>query len=239
MPRTRLFDDYLEHLVAGRRTDCRALVWNAIERGVTPRSLYRDLLWPAMEQIEQLYREDRINTAAEHMATRINRCLADQVQQQLTIAPAKNKRILICCAEPETQELGGQMCADLFESEGWEVCFVGGGVPNDEVLALVGQLRPDILLIHGMTPQGVPGVRGLIDLIRDVGVNPTMNILVTGGVFNRAADLWKEIHADLYAGDVEQALDVAETSTPRVPEVRVPGAPKKRRRRRPALMAAK
>ena len=66
-----------------------------------------------------------------------------------------------------------------------------------------------------------------------------MNIMVSGGVFNRTADLWKEIHADLFAVNAQEALAAAEAAEPRVPTVRIPGAPKKRRRRRrPPLLEA-
>ncbi len=237
MRKPRLMDQYMENLLQGNRKECRSLVRGALEKGTQAESLYFDLMWPAMEQVERLYREDRINIATEHMATRINRFLVDQVQRDLDAREPNGRRIVVTCANGECEELGAQMCADLFESEGWAVHFLGGGVPNDEILSLVGQARPDILMIYGMTPQGVPGVRALIDLIREVGVNPTMNVLVTGGVFNRAADLWKEINADLYAESAEEALKVAERAEPRVPEIRIPGAPKKRRRRRrPALL---
>ncbi len=232
MRKSRLMDQYMENLLEGNRKQCRELVWHALERGTKAESLYLDLMWPAMEQVQRLYREDRINVATEHMATRINRALADQVQRNLDAPASNGNRIVITCAEGESEELGAQMCADLFEAAGWQVYFVGAGVPNDEILSLAGQVRPEILMVYGMTPPGVPGVRALIDLVRDVGVNPTMNILVTGGVFNRAPELWKEINADLFAESAKSALKVAARAEPRVPEIRIPGAPKKRRRRR-------
>jgi methanogenic corrinoid protein MtbC1 len=191
-----------------------------------------------MERVEQLYRADRINAATEHMATRINRVIADQVQLRLERKPPNGRRMLITCADGEPEELGAQMCADLFEAQGWNVYFVGGGAPNDEILHLVGQLRPDLLLIFGTQPSGVPGVRALIDMIREIGVNPTMNIMVSGGVFNRAEGLWKEIHADFFARNAHEAIPLAEHAPPRPPESRAAGAPKRRRRRKPALLAA-
>lgn len=233
-------DVYLENLLQGNRQECRGLVIGELERGAPAESLIHELLWPAMEQVQRLYREDRINIVSEHMASRINRVVADQVQKDLPRRSVIGKRIVITCAEGESEELGAQMCSDLFEAEGWQVYFLGGGVPNDEVLALIGQVRPDILMVYGMNPQGVPGVRALIDLIREVGVNPSMNILVTGGVFNRAEELWQEINADLYAACARDALVVAVEAGPRKPDIRIPGAPKKRRRRRrpPLLMEA-
>ena len=233
-----LLEKYMEPLLAGNRIACRDMVMGQVKKLVDPSTIYADLLWPAMEQVDKLYRTDRINTAAEHLAVRINRSIADQIQLNLKRLPVNAKRILITCAEGEPEELGAQMCADLFEARGWEVYFVGGGVPNDEVLTLAGQIRPDILLIFGTQPTGVPGTRQLIDLIRDIGVNPTMNIMVSGGVFNRAEGLWKEVNADLFAKTASEAIPIAETAEPRKPRPRTPGAPKKRRRRRrPPLLA--
>jgi methanogenic corrinoid protein MtbC1 len=231
-------DQYLEPLLAGERRKCRAIVEDQLGLRQRADAVLHDLIWPAMERVERLYREDRISAAAEHMAVRINRALSSRLQNALEYLPAGTRRILIACAEGEKEEINGQVMADLFEARGWQVYFIGSGVPNDEVLGLVGQLRPEILLICGTHPQGVPQVRALIDLIRDVGCSPTMNILVSGGVFNRADGLWKEVNADLFARTAAEAIPLAESALPRKPEIRIPGAPKKRRRRRPAALLA-
>jgi len=240
MQSDRLLEQLVDPLLAGRRCECRQIVKGALQSGIEPRLLYERVMWPVMERVAEMYREDRINLAEEHMATRINRTLTDQLQTHLGRKVTNGKSILITCADDEPEELGAQMCADLFEADGWEVYFVGGGVPNDEILSLVGQLRPYLLLVFGTQPAGVPGVRKLIDMIREVSSNPTMNIMISGGVFNRADGLWREVNADLFAESAAEAVSIAETAEPRKPEIRIPGAPKKRRRRRrpPLLMAA-
>jgi len=219
-------------LLAGNRVQCRSTLVEELSGTADPKQLYHDMLWPAMQRVEQLYRGDRINAAAEHMATRILRSLADQLQSHLKQQARNGKTILITCADGEPEELGAQMCSDLFEARGWETYFLGAGVPSDEIYALVGQLRPEILLIFGTQPQGVPGVRHMIDMIREIGVNPTMNIMVSGGVFNRADGLWREVNADLVAKTALDAIPLAESAEPRKPVIPQPGAPKKRRRRR-------
>lgn len=236
----RFLDRYMASLLEGNRQTCRDVLDMALSADADAKGVYRHLLWPAMENVQRMYRNDQINLATEHMATRISRSLADQLQVRLPRQTPNGKKILITCADGEPEELGAQMCADLFESEGWEVYFVGGGVPNDEILQLVGQLRPDVLLIFGTQPAGVANVRRLIDLLRSVGANPTMNIMISGGVFNRADGLWKEVNADLFAPTAGEALMVAAQAQPREPQITIPGAPKKRRRRRrpPLLVQA-
>lgn len=227
-----LIEEYMTPLLAGNRTSCRDVMARCIAATSNIAAVYHDLLWSAMERVERLYRADRINAASEHMATRINRVMADQLQAHLPKAASNGKRVLILCADGEPEELGAQMCSDLLEADGWEVFFMGGGVPNDEVMTLSGQLRPDVLLVFGSQPAGVPGVRKLIDMIRGVGLNPTMNIVVSGGVFNRAEGLWREVNADHHAKNVSDLLKMVQTLTPRVPGDRPVTTVKKRRRRR-------
>jgi methanogenic corrinoid protein MtbC1 len=227
-------DDYIAPLLAGDRAACRQFVLGKLSTAGNPLELYQEVLWPAMERVERLYRSDRINTASEHMATRINRAIADQIQAQLPQSPRNGMRIVITCAEGEPEELGAQMCADLFESRGWKVYFLGGGVPNDEILKVVGQFTPNILLVFGTQPSGVPGVRKLVDMIREIGLNPTMNIMVSGGVFNRADGLWREVSADLVAKTAHEAIQIAEAANPREPGVTKQATVKRRRRRRRA-----
>ncbi len=226
-------DRFFEPLLAGDRKACRQFINEQLEQtNNNVIDLYHNLLWPTMQRLDECFRQNRISVATEHMATRISRSIADQLQQSLTQMPSNGKTIMIACANDEPEELGAQMCSDLFEARGWCVYFLGGGVPMDEISQLIGQLRPDILLIFGTKPSGVAQVRTMIDHIRSISSNPTMNIMMSGGVFNRAEDLWKEVLADLYAPTAQEAIAMAEAAEPRKPEIRLAGVPKKRRRRR-------
>lgn len=229
MRSSNLLDKYMVALLGGDRKACRRILQESLAELPSPADAYEALLWPAMTRIDALYREDRINTATEHLATRINRCLADQLQAGLPQAPSLARQAVIICGEGEPEELGAQMIGDLLESRGWTVYFLGGGVPNDEILTQIGVWRPDVLLIYGTQPSGVPQARRLVDMIRDVGVQPTMNILVSGGVFNRADGLWKEINADYFAVDIRSVVDLVVTIPPRNPDA---DARRRRRRRR-------
>src|SRR5207244_7219818 len=116
---------------------------------------------------------------------------------------------LILCGGDEPEELGGQICADLCESRGYVVRFAGGGVPNDEVLKLIGEVRPNLLVMFGTLPSGVPAVRKLIDYLREVNSCPNMQVMCCGGIYKRAEGLAEEIGADLYAPDAAEAVLVA------------------------------
>jgi len=182
-----ILERYLEALLHGDRKRCRAVIEETLQSGVPANSVYADIIWPIMVEIEQLLRSDRITTVEEHLATRINRTIVDQLPQ---------------------------IMADLFESDGWEVRFLGGGLTNDDILAYINEYAPDILLIYGTAPKQAPDVRRLIDTIRAVNAWPQMRIMLSGGVFGRAEGLWQEIGADLFAESAVKALQVAWDDSP-------------------------
>ena len=235
MTTAELFTEYLEHLFAGKRCEARELLMAAQDRGIPACKLIKSIIWPAMDQVDKLYRQNHISRIVEHMATRINRTMADQMQALLARKPKSGRRIVITCGDGEIEELGAQMTADLFEAEGWSVWFLGSGVPNDEILQFIGKIRPDILCIYGAVPAGVPNIRALIQLVRGVGVCQDMQVLVTGGVFNRAEGLCDEVKADLFAPTAAEAIKVVDDHPVRVvkPDVPEPG----RRRKRRAMIA--
>jgi len=205
---------YLEPLLRGDRKACRAVIEETLQTGVPANSVYVHVVWPVMEEIDNLLRQDRITPIQEHLATRVNRTIVDQLQNKLPRRPGKNKKVVVCCAPDELQELGAQMITDLFESDGWDVRFLGGGLTNDDILSFINEYAPAILLIYGTSPRQAPEVRRLIDTIKSVNAWPDMRILVSGGLFNRAEGLWQEMEADLYAADPIEALQVASGDAP-------------------------
>lgn len=100
------------------------------------------------------------------------------------------------------------MCADLIEAAGYEVFFVGGGIANDELVAQLGELNPQIVVIFGAVPATVPQTRQLIDRLQEIGACPEIQIVVGGGVFNRADGLAEEIGADLWATDPQDMVKI-------------------------------
>ncbi len=202
-------ENYLKALLKGDRKEARTVIEDAFHVGMTANGVYVDVVWPIMVEIERLFRADKITVTQEHMATRINRTIVDQLQNKLPRKEARNKEIVVCCSESEMYELGAQITADLFESDGWNVKFVGGGLTNDDLLSFVNVAQPDALLIYGTKANQAPEIRSLIDRIKEVDARPDMKVIVSGGLFDRVEELWIEIGADMYAPNAQQAVENA------------------------------
>ena len=204
-----LSQSYYDGLLSGDRLACRNLIDHALSQGLTSYDLLNALVWPTMEKLQAVYREDRISITSLNMATRLNRSITDQLTARLDRKAPIGRTVLILCGDDEPEELGGQICADLFEAEGWTVRFAGGGVPNDEVLKLIGDVRPNLLVLFGTLPSGMPAARKLIDYLREVNSCPDMQVMCCGGIYKRAEGLAEEIGADLFAPDAADAVQIA------------------------------
>ena len=228
----RLQERYFQILLDGDRRQCRTLLQQAWAEGISAIDLLLDVIWPCMDHISELFREDRIDFVTEHLAVRINRALADQMQAYLPTAEPSGQNAIVCCSDTEGYELGAQITADLFEADGWEVRFVGSGVPMDELVQLVGQVRPELLIYFGTEAGGIPEVRRTLQMLHRIGASPQTAVLAAGGVFNRAEGLWIEVGADAFSPDARSALAQARQGiTIREHPVPLEGQPKRRRRR--------
>ena len=235
LSQTTIADNYLQALLAGDRSLARQVIEDCTNCGVEAPEILNKLVWPVMEQIQVLYKDDQISKAGLNFATRINRMIADQQAAKLDYAEKNGKKVMIFCGDDEPEELGGQICADQFDAAGYEVRFAGGGVPNDEVLMLVGEFRPQLLVMFATRPAGVPAVRKLIDYLREVNSNPDMQIMCAGGIYKRAEGLAEEIGADLYAPDAADAIRIVADNPMRKASIEQQTVGRSRRIRKAAM----
>jgi methanogenic corrinoid protein MtbC1 len=208
MRRDVLMEQFFTALISGDRTAARLVVDQMLETEASAEQILAELFWPVITQIQKLHRHDQMSDLAFHYATRLMRSMVDQMQMRLQMKDRRGKTAMVICGPEESEELTAQMAADLLEADGYDVHFVGGGVANDEIVAEVGEIDADILVVFGVVPSTVPFTRLLIDRLHEIGVCPKLQIAVGGGVFNRAEGLAEEIGADLWAATPHEMVTV-------------------------------
>lgn len=203
-----LVDRLFESLTNGDRNQARKLTQQAFETCGNPQDVLMNVFWPTHMMIEKLYKQDQMTKVSYHLGTRLLRSLVDQATAQLSQQPRNGETIFACCGPSEGEELAGQMACDLLEAAGFEVSFAGGGIPADEVLNQVQERRPDFLLMFASAASDLPGVRSIIDQLREINAVPHTKIAVGGGVFARAEGLAEEIGCNLYGRDPMEMVEL-------------------------------
>ena len=203
----RLLERFFNTLISGDRDAARQIVDDAIEADYNGATILTHLFWPTLQQLQTMHRNDQLSELAYHYATRLLRHLQSQLELRLPTPEQRGSRVLLINGDEASEELAGQMACDLLEAAGYEVFYAGGGIANDEIVAQLSELDADKLVVFGAIPQTVPDTRLLIDRLHSIGACPDLQVIVGGGVFNRAEGLAEEIGADLWANDPAELVE--------------------------------
>ena len=207
-PRNALLERFFTAMISGDRAAARGLLDEVFDADVPAERIAANLFWPTLQQLQTARRADRLSELSYHYATRLMRGLTDQLQLRYSQADRRGESCLVVTGAEESEELTGQLAADLLEAAGYTVFYAGGGVANDELVEQIAGQGIDKLVVFGSIPETVPQTRTLIDRLHEIGSCPHLQIAVGGGVFNRAPGLAEEIGADLWAKDPIELVEV-------------------------------
>ncbi len=210
--RNVLQERFFTSLISGDRATARDIVDKALQADTPATKILSHLFWPALEQFQNLHRNDQLTPLAYNFATRLLRQLVDQMQIRLEQSTRRGTKVLIVSGSEQSEEIAAQMAADLLEADGYTVFYAGGGIANDEIVEQLTELKADKLVIFGAVSSTVPATRLLIDRMHEIGANEHVQVIVGGGVFNRADGLAEEIGADLWSSDPTDLVQQMQTA---------------------------
>jgi CheY-like chemotaxis protein len=171
------YENYLEALLNGDLGRCRTLVDFLRFRAVLESDLCLNLLQASMYRVGELWAAGQVSLAVVHEASVITeRLLANLPPNSI---PAQGKlSAVVACAPGEEHQLGAKMIRNSLEQNGYNVHYIGAGLPNDSLLQLLKKTRPDLLALSVMLPEHLPA---LIDLIESIKrLYPDLRIILGG-----------------------------------------------------------
>lgn len=136
------YQAYLAALLAGERSQCGRIVQQLATGGTDLKSLYVNLFQRAMYEVGELWENQRISVAVEHLATAITERMLSLVQPQVFSGQSRSRSIVIACVADEYHQLGGRMIADFCELRGWRGYFMGVDTPLPELLRVIAERHP-------------------------------------------------------------------------------------------------
>ena len=197
---------YLAALLAGDRDAAvRVALEEGLARGLAVPDLYLGVIQPAQARIGDLWQENRLTVAQEHVATAISQLVLALAYPALPCAPSNGKRVLVACAEDELHDLGARMAADFFEMAGFDVRYLGANLPTDSLVGMVREDPPDLVALSVTMAFHLDAARAVVRQLRE-GAGDRMHVALGGQAFTWAADLPAQLGADVYGGSIVDAL---------------------------------
>lgn len=134
-------------LAADRHAAIRVVIDDGVRRGVDARRIMLDVIRPAQRQIGQLWQDNAISIADEHVATAISQLALAQLYPYATRHANTERRILVACVDGELHDMGARLAADMLDLEGHDVIFLGASVPAESLVARARADRPDMIVL--------------------------------------------------------------------------------------------
>src|SRR5690606_30354946 len=135
--------------------------------GLDLRTLYLEVFQPALREIGQLWQENRVTVADEHLATAITQSAMLRLYGSLELPGAVGRTLIAACVETERHEIGLRMLCDILELEGWNTLFLGATVPTESLARLVAARHPPAVALSVSLPPHLPRARTTLLVSRE------------------------------------------------------------------------
>jgi methanogenic corrinoid protein MtbC1 len=200
-------DEFLDALERGDRQSAFHVVDTRLASGSSLRDIYLEVVQPSMRDIGQLWQDNVLSVAQEHVATAIAEASMSRLFEKTFVwQDNRSPKLLAACAEDERHQIGLRMLCDLLELDGWDTLYVGASVPIESLVELVTKSNPDAVALSATIAPHVPRVKAAIAEIRAAKLARQPVIAVGGRAFHGDPELARRIGADVTATDAGEAV---------------------------------
>jgi len=176
-----VYQGFLKSLLAGRLSECHAVVTQLLDAKTEIRDLYINLFQRSMYEVGELWENNRITVANEHLATSITESLLSLVYPSIFATERSGKKAVVSCSANEFHQIGGKMVADIMELNGWDGHFLGANTPPEEMTKFIDEVRPDVVGISLSIPANIGNLVHGIEVVK--ADFPDMDLLIGGQAF--------------------------------------------------------
>jgi methanogenic corrinoid protein MtbC1 len=209
-PHRELAQNYLSLLLRAERHAAARLVLDSVDDGVSPKDIYLHVFQRTQREIGRLWQMNKISVAHEHYCTASTQFIMSQLYPRIFRTERVGRTMVATSVAGELHELGVRMVADFFEMEGWDTYYLGANAPAASIVQAVIERKAELLGISASMTFHLRAVENLITLARKTEGWGDTKIMVGGYPFQLEPNLWRQVGADLYAGDAQQAINLVE-----------------------------
>ena len=198
---------YFEALCAGNQSQASLIVAQALAAGCSPRSIYLQILIPAQTRIGELWHAGQVTIAQEHLATQITLSEMARLRERMKPRPSLGQNALVSAVHGDHHTVGGRMVADFLYLDGWEVFFMGGNTPAEELVELVRDKKINVVGLSINTSAALKEAEQVINNLKALSKAP--KVIVGGSAYGTAPEAFAKLKADAIAENAEQAVLLA------------------------------
>lgn len=185
------------------------LVCEAVETGISPRTILQDSLIPAMQKIGSLYKDEEIYIikilSSARAMQRGMKVLRPYLEKDTGFSCGK---AIIGTAEGDLHDMGKNLVALMFETAGFEVVDLGVDVTVKKFVKAVEE-NPDAVLVcvSSLLTTSMENMKQIVEVLNKYKKQYNFKIMVGGGPITE--EFANQIGADAYTADAYEAAAAA------------------------------
>lgn len=192
-------------ILAGAEAEAEAVSRIAMRLGMTRSEISHHIIAPALHEVGMLWETAVISVFEEHVATAV----ATAVMGRLPVTSGATEEIglsaVAASPAPEGHALGARMVTDTLRDDGWNVLYVGAGVPQSDLVAFAKLHRPHLVCLSVSLSGHLPAVQEVTLSLRGL---PHPPVVIVGGWGCRSAAA-ERLAADAVSCDLLGLPDLA------------------------------
>lgn len=163
----RFVDTFHAALFEGDEGGAREQIEGLVESGVPLVECGDNLIGPALRRIGEEWMAGEITIAEERRASGI----CERLLGRFSPSPPGRPRgvVVVCSPLIDEHRLPGEMATAVLREDHWRVHHLGVGVPEEEIVALIRRLAPDLVVISTVWPPAYDDAEALAASIRLLG----------------------------------------------------------------------
>ncbi|MGO1057887.1 cobalamin B12-binding domain-containing protein [Planococcus sp. FY231025] len=144
----------------------------------TQHELFARLLTPAMYHIGELWENNEIGVADEHLATAVCDFVVSAVENRKQQGDGTERKVMVLGPEGEDHYIGLKMVSSRFRENGWSVKYLGPNLPLDHALDAAKRWEPDAIALSAALVYRLPLIKTYIKEFLELDPKP---IVFLGG----------------------------------------------------------
>jgi MerR family transcriptional regulator, light-induced transcriptional regulator len=205
---------FLQAQLAGdRREALRLVIEEGVKRGAPTAEVCLRVIQEAQRQIGQLWQDNHISVADEHLATAIAQVVLAHLYRLSPASPLLGKRVLFACIEGEHHDFPARLAADTLDLAGYDVRFLGADVPTESLVSMIRRERPDLVALSTTMSFNLRSLGATVTRLR-AEFGDMLPILIGGLACHTLEDPVGEFGADGFACDARELIDVVDRLLP-------------------------
>ncbi|MDR3599084.1 MAG: corrinoid protein [Desulfosporosinus sp.] len=201
------YADLAQSVIAGQREQVKDQVTSLIAAGNSPLDIVNEGLIAGMNVVGVRFKAGEMYVPEVLMAAKSMNGGLEIVRPLISKADQKSKgKIVLGTVKGDLHDIGKNLVGMLIESGGLEVINMGVDVSAEDFIDAIIEHEPDILALSALLTTTMPGMKDIIDLLKEQGLRDKVKVIIGGAPVSR--EYADTIGADGYAPDAGSAVEL-------------------------------